>query len=115
MLKQFIPRRLSYLRQQQHQIERTMFSCFKSLDPRPSTLTSPPIQSLVPVGECQFSDSFTPVTLLAKYEVSPTSFVLRFGLPDGKKSLGLSTCACLLAGANIGDETKDGEKELVVR
>lgn len=80
----------------------------------PSTLTGPPIQSLTEPGNCQFAEDFTSVPLLAKYEVSPTSFVFRFGLPDSSKSLGLSTCACLLAGATMktGD---DEEEEMVVR
>lgn len=113
MLKQISPRLLHI----QPQLRRKMASCCnvtEATTTRPSTLSSPPVQALAPVGQCQFNDSFTPVTLLAKYEVSPTSYVLRFGLPDDKKSLGLSTCACLLAGAPIGEE-KDGEKQLVIR
>lgn len=70
----------------------------------PSTLTDPPVKSLVSPGECQFGDDFTPVPLLAKFSISPTSYVLRFGLPDESKALGLSTCACILAGIKIGDE-----------
>lgn len=42
--------------------------------------------------------------------VSSTSFVLRFGLPDTEKGLGLSTCACLLAGASV----EEGE-DMVIR
>ena len=76
----------------------------------PSSLTSSPIKSLVPPGECQFTDSFTAVPLLENIPVSSTSFVLRFGLPDKEKGLGLSTCACLLAGANV----EDGE-DMVIR
>lgn len=74
----------------------------------PSTLTDPPVKSVVPPGQCQFGDEFVSVPLLAKFTVSPTSYVLRFGLPDQDKALGLSTCACILAGV------KDGE-EMVVR
>ena len=84
-------------------------------DPRrttslPSTLTDSPIKLIVPPGLCQFSDEFTPVPLLDKFSVSPTSFVLRFGLPDGNRALGLSTCACLLASIKI-----KGEDGLIVR
>lgn len=32
--------------------------------------------------------------------------MLRFGLPDKEKGLGLSTCACILAGAKV-DEGDD--------
>ena len=78
----------------------------------PSSLTSPPTMATVPPGECQFGDEFVFVKLLENIPVSPTSFVLRFALPDESKSLGLSTCACLLAGANIESE---GETELVIR
>jgi len=76
----------------------------------PSTLTDPPVKSLVPPGQCQFGDDFVAVPLLAKFSVSPTSYVLRFGLPDENKALGLSTCACILAGIKL-----DGEDEMIVR
>jgi cytochrome-b5 reductase len=33
--------------------------------------------------------------------VSPTSSVLRFGLPDSTRPLNLSTCACILASASV--------------
>ena len=69
----------------------------------PSSLTAPPVKSIVAPGECQFSDSFTSVPLLENIPVSKTSFVLRFGLPDKSKGLGLSTCACILAGAKVDD------------
>lgn len=78
----------------------------------PSTLTSPPTKATVPPGECQFGDEFAAVKLVENIPVSPTSFVLRFALPDESKSLGLSTCACLLAGADI---ESDGETEYVIR
>jgi len=76
----------------------------------PSTLTDPPIKSIIAPGLCQFSDEFTKVPLLEKFIVSPTSFVLRFGLPDSNRALGLSTCACLLASVKI-----EGEDEIIVR
>lgn len=43
--------------------------------------------------------------------MSSTSFVLRFGLPDKEKGLGLSTCACILAGAKVDE----GEDSMVIR
>lgn len=70
----------------------------------PSTLTGPPISSLVPPGLCQFGESPLSVPLLDRTKVSPTSFVLRFGLPDPNEPLNLSTCACILSNAEINGE-----------
>merc|ERR1712232_379103 len=42
--------------------------------------------------------------LLEKINVSKTSDVYRFSLPNKEKALNLSTCACILAKANINDE-----------
>ncbi len=75
----------------------------------PSSLTAPPTKSIIAPGKCQFTDTFTAVPLLENIPVSSTSFVLRFGLPDKEQGLGLSTCACLLAGVNIEKE------EMVIR
>lgn len=72
----------------------------------PSTMTGPPIASLTTPGNCQFkAEEFTSVPLLKRWTVSETTKVLRFGLPDTTKSLGLSTCACILAQANIRGDT----------
>lgn len=79
----------------------------------PSTMTGPPVSALVPPGVCQFTDSFQSVPLLEKFPVSPTSSVLRFGLPDDDKPLNLSTCACILAKADLPD--RKGNEECVVR
>ena len=79
----------------------------------PSSLTGNPTLALVPPGKCQFSADFTAVPLLKKWEISPTSFVLRFGLPDTSKPLNLSTCACILAYDDLPDY--DGNLEGVVR
>lgn len=70
----------------------------------PSSLRSPPIKSLCPPGQCQFGDEFVKVSLLENIPVSETSFIARFELPEKNKSLGLSTCACILAGAEIDEE-----------
>lgn len=70
----------------------------------PSSLTSPPVKSTIEPGNCQFGDEFVKVPLIENIPVSKTSFVARFGLPDTSKTLGLSTCACILAGAEIDGE-----------
>jgi cytochrome-b5 reductase len=76
----------------------------------PSTLLGPPVSALVPPGRCQFSAERKSATLLERIAVSPTSSVLRFSLPDQHRPLDLSTCACLLAHAQI-----DGGGEEVTR
>jgi len=70
----------------------------------PSSMVGNAVSSLVTPGMCQFSTEFTSVPLLERTQVSPTSSVLRFGLPDETKPLNLSTCACILAGAEIDGE-----------
>lgn len=70
----------------------------------PSTMRGDPIKALVSPGNCQFNDNPVAVTLLDRWQVSPTSCVLRFGLPDPTKPLNLSTCACILAIATIDNE-----------
>jgi cytochrome-b5 reductase len=79
----------------------------------PSTLTGEPILALAPPGTCQFTTEFTSVPLLKRWEISSTSFVLRFGLPDGAKPLNLSTCACILAKHVLPD--REGKLEGVIR
>jgi cytochrome-b5 reductase len=69
----------------------------------PSTMTGPPVASLVEPGHCQFTTEWTNVPLLQRWKVSPTTQLLRFGLPDVTKSLQLSTCACILAQATMID------------
>jgi hypothetical protein len=73
-----------------------------------------PTLSLVPPGQCQFTDSFQSVPLEERIKVSPTSSVLRFGLPDPSKPLNLSTCACILAKADLKNRDS-GETEAVIR
>lgn len=70
----------------------------------PSTMTGPPVASLCPPGLCQFGPDLVPVPLLQRTQVSPTSSVLRFGLPDASQPLNLSTCACILANADVNGE-----------
>jgi cytochrome-b5 reductase len=70
----------------------------------PAVLTSAPIKATVTPGNCQFGEDFVKVPLLEKTFISETAYVARFGLPDTTKALGLSTCACILAGAEIDGE-----------
>jgi cytochrome-b5 reductase len=70
----------------------------------PSSMTGPPVAALVPPGKCQFGTEWTTVPLLARFPVSSTSSVLRFGLPNAELPLQLSTCACILANATIDGE-----------
>ena len=78
----------------------------------PTTMTGPPVASLIEPGHCQFTAEWTGVPLLERWKVSPTTMVLRFGLPDTTKSLQLSTCACLLAHTKMGE---NDDSEDVVR
>lgn len=74
-----------------------------------------PIKALVPPGTCQFTDEWTTVQLLERVEVSPTSSVLRFSLPDKDAPLNLSTCACILAKAELPKPDDQSTREDVVR
>lgn len=79
----------------------------------PSSLTTPPILSLYEPGNCQFTKIFTQVPLLRRWQISPTTHVLRFGLPNPEQSLQLPTCAALLfQGPRATDD--DGEDETLV-
>lgn len=90
-----------------------MFCCSPNGTSIPDTLTAKPTLSLVPPGECQFTTEWDSVALLKKFVVSETSCVLRFACPDKTKPLNLSTCACILAKADIPDA--DGEMQAVIR
>ncbi len=76
----------------------------------------PAICNLVPPGQCQFNPTFQSVPLLDRIPCGTggTSFLLRFGLPDETKHMGLTTCACLLASCELMDREK-GEKTEVTR
>ena len=71
----------------------------------PPSMTGKPTKSLVPPGKCQFTEDFVSVPLMERIPVSSTSSVLRFGLPNTSEPLNLSTCACILAKAEIAGET----------
>ena len=84
-----------------------------------SSLNAPKaICSLVPPGKCQFTPEFSPCKLLQHAKVTDTTSLLRFALPDETQPLNLSTCACILAKAQVavaenGDEKKgEGEEEV---
>jgi len=77
-----------------------------------SSLSGPPTLSLVPPGQCQLTDDFSSLKLIDRVEVSATSSVLRFGLGDASKPLNLSTCACILAKADLS-VTKDDDTTAV--
>lgn len=79
----------------------------------PSSLTAAPTLALAPPGTCQFSKQFAEVRLLRRWQVSPTSHVLRFGLPDPAAPLNLSTCACLLAKGVPSSAAADGAEAVV--
>lgn len=57
----------------------------------------PPTASLVPSGQCVFGEEWAPAPLLARKWIGHDTVLLTFGLQDGQRPLGLSTCACLLA------------------
>ena len=78
----------------------------------PPSLVGKPTKALVPPRQCQFSEAFTACPLLERITVSPTSSVLRFGLPDKSTPLNLSTCACILAKATL-KTTGDDEDEIM--
>jgi cytochrome-b5 reductase len=70
----------------------------------PLTLLAPPVSALVPPGKCQFTAEKKSATLIERIPVSSTSSVLRFSLPDQHRPLDLSTCACVLAHAEVDGE-----------
>lgn len=78
-----------------------------------TSLSGSPTLALVPPGKCQFTEEFQSVPLLARTQVSETSSVLRFALPNILQPLNLSTCACILAKADLPD--RDGIMEAVIR
>merc|ERR1711974_29046 len=48
-------------------------------------------------GECVFTSEWSSATLDERIQPTHDTFVLTFGLPDKRKPLGLSTCACIMA------------------
>lgn len=94
----------------QHNVK-NQISCFAAGN-LPASLASAPTLSLAPPGTCQFTTEFQTVQLLERHRVSETSAVLKFGLPDDSKPLNLSTCACILAKAELPKIDGDGKEDV---
>jgi cytochrome-b5 reductase len=60
--------------------------------------------ALVPSGICQLHSDWTKCKLLSAEKMGESSLLLNFELPDLSRSLGLSTCACILARGGVGDD-----------
>lgn len=58
-----------------------------------------PTAALAEPGRCAVGEAFAPLELLSRTWIAEDSFVVRFGLADATKPLGLATCACLLVRA----------------
>ena len=71
-----------------------------------STVARAPVAAVVAPGNCVFGEAWVAAPLLARKAVAHDSISLTFGLADRAASLGLSTCACLLAKGGVGS---DGE------
>jgi len=65
----------------------------------------------VPPGECQLTEDFTPCKLIERAQVTDTTALLRFSLPDEHKALNLSTCACILAKVTTMVPTEEEEED----
>ena len=68
-----------------------------------------PTAALAPPGACVLGEDWTPCPLLERTWISEDTCVLAFGLPDGDRPLGLSTCACVLAKRPGGGEGEGDE------
>lgn len=112
---------LFLLSNQQHQQQTIMkvtmatTSSSSSSSLLPSTLTGPPIRNLVDPGKCQLGETPVACKLIQKHDVSPTSSVFRFQLPNADKPLNLSTCACVLAKIVSEEEEESDDTAVVVR
>ena len=54
-------------------------------------------------AQCAFGEEFSPATLVKKSSLGRSTRLLTFALPESSQSLGLSTCACLLARGGSGE------------
>lgn len=70
-----------------------------------SSVSATPTAALVPPGECIFGNEWRPMPLIKKVPISHDTCKYTFGLEDGK-SLGLSTCACILARGGLGEDNE---------
>jgi cytochrome-b5 reductase len=89
----------------------SLFSTMSKATYAPPSLGGKPMKVLVPPGQCQFHDDWTTVSLIERVQVSPTSSLLRFGLPDTSLPLNLSTCACILAKASMKSTTTSNDDD----
>ncbi|EJK68370.1 hypothetical protein THAOC_10453, partial [Thalassiosira oceanica] len=78
---------------------------------------TPNIANSHSTGQCQFNPMFQAVPLIDRIPCGNggTSHILRFGLPDSSRAMDLPTCACILASADLPDDTKNGETTKVIR
>ena len=70
-----------------------------------------PVAACVPPGQCQFDEEWRAVPLLERRDVAHNARAFTFACPDENFPLGLSTCACILAGS----WKANASGELVVR
>lgn len=77
------------------------------------SLSGDPVCKLAKPGECQFTEDWTTCNLVERVEVSSTSSLLRFGLPNEKEPLNLSTCACILAKADLAVAEGEGSEAVI--
>eukprot|EP00448_Togula_jolla_P008946 CAMPEP_0170599696 /NCGR_PEP_ID=MMETSP0224-20130122/16939_1 /TAXON_ID=285029 /ORGANISM="Togula jolla, Strain CCCM 725" /LENGTH=277 /DNA_ID=CAMNT_0010924373 /DNA_START=39 /DNA_END=872 /DNA_ORIENTATION=+ len=75
-----------------------------------SALVGSPTAAVCPPGQCQFTGDWDSAVLLERSQQTHDTILLTFGLKDGSKPLGLSTCACILAKIN-----EEGSPDPVVR
>mmetsp|Transcript_42366 Transcript_42366/g.79389 ORF Transcript_42366/g.79389 Transcript_42366/m.79389 type:complete len:288 (-) Transcript_42366:18-881(-) len=76
-------------------------------EPRPlSAVVGQPFAALVPPGNCVFGETWSPAKLAERVQLTHDTIFLTFLLPDDSKSLGLSTCACILC---MFRETAEGD------
>jgi len=80
------------LQQQQQQQQSNLLLAFKS---------RVPVKALAPIGACQFTATPQAVQLLDKARVNHNTSLLRFACPNRNAPLNLSTCACILAKAQV--------------
>ena len=82
----------SLQQQQQQQQQSNLLLAFKS---------RVPVKALAPIGACQFTATPQAVQLLDKARVNHNTSLLRFACPNRNSPLNLSTCACILAKAQV--------------
>jgi len=69
-----------------------------------SALVGAATNAVCPPGQCQFGDDWKAAALVERIQLTHDVFLLTFRLPDEARSLGLSTCACILAKRDNTDD-----------